>query len=190
MEISLRQQELYEHEAIPIIVLHSSIVGKEVREKGKVVGIIRVTVKNISKNPAFNISLTRILSRNYTPINPNVWTQVIQKSVIEDLEPGKEKELFLIDWYNLKKLVKKENAEIFEVSFMDKYGKFHSSLFVVYLKNGSLEVIPISGKEPRERGILLPMLNRICLLFSYYKYCRRLQNLKGGKNNGSRICRF
>lgn len=184
-EISLRQQELYESQALPIIVLHSSnkAIESKSMEEGKATERIGFTVKNVSKNPAFNIILTRILSRDHTPINPDVWIPLIQRDVIEDLEPGEEKELFSIDWDDLEKLMEKQNAGVFEVGFMDRYGGFHSSLFMVYLKNGSLGILPIVGEELRERGFLLPMLNRIYLLLSYYKYRRRLQRLGKKKQN-------
>ncbi|MCD6300867.1 MAG: hypothetical protein J7L82_02230 [Staphylothermus sp.] len=181
LELSMRQQFLYRSQFIPILTLKvlSKTILVESGENSRETETITITVRNLSDNPAFNVMLSRILSDDYTPLEPRMWTSVLRCNIIDHLGPRDEKQLCTTTANELEQLL--NNTRVLEVSYVDKYGEWHSTAFTINKnkKTGKVEIItiPYLGKL-EEVGILLPLFNTVVLYFRSRRVLRKLKTKK------------
>ena len=165
LELSMRQQFLYRSQFIPILTL--KVLSKT------------ILVESGENNPAFNVMLSRILSDDYTPLEPRMWTSVLRCNIIDHLGPRDEKQLCTTTANELEQLL--NNTRVLEVSYVDKYGEWHSTAFTINKnkKTGKVEIItiPYLGKL-EEVGILLPLFNTVVLYFRSRRVLRKLKTKK------------
>jgi len=180
VELSMRQQVLFRSQFIPILTLSTfSIEITLAGEDSRVARTVTITVRNLSDNPAFNVMLSRVLSDSYVPLEPRMWTSILRCNIVDHLGSKEEKPLCSTTFAELVQLLKV--ARLFEVSCFDKYGDWHSAIFMINVdeKTSDVVFIPIPYLDKLEKvGVLLPSFNRIML---YFKLSGVARKLKTGK---------
>jgi len=159
-EIALRQLYLFRAQVYPVITLEieerSTMVAEDSAEKHVV-----VKVRNLSENPALNISIIEIVPRLNKRIDLlYLYKNVMRWNPINTLGPHESKEFLVI--FRPDEFM--EIVDRIEVSFIDRYGGWHSIAFFVYDFMGEVRFAatpPRIGVEEEKAGLLLPTLLEI-----------------------------
>jgi len=182
-ELSMRQQFLFRSQFVPILTLRALSTEVTVSARDSKITetkTVTITARNLSDNPAFNIMLSRVLANGFKPLEPIVWANFLRCEVIDHLGSKEEKPLCSTTFAELVKLLK--IAELFEVSYSDKYGAWHSAAFMVDVdkKIGNVRIVTIPYLGSIEDiGILLPLFYRITLYFKFkIKIARKFKTEK------------
>jgi hypothetical protein len=111
-----------------------------------------------------------------------MWSSVLRCNIVDHLGPKEEKPLCSTTFAELIQLLKV--ARLFEISCFDKYGDWHSTIFIINVdeRTGDVVFMPIPYLDRLEKiGVLLPSLNRIMLYLKLSRATKKLKKLKTEK---------
>jgi hypothetical protein len=159
VEIALRQHSLFAmqfkpsfdikfggEEIIPIVVMPPSDVT-----------VTPIRIRNTSNNPAYNIMVGRLLSRQNEPIPPSQWRDKVQSDLISSLAPDEEVVLCSLG----EELTHSEVTV--EFSYFDQLGE-PGTMYIRLARDGKILLIPERTALP---GILLSTLEYFALFFKF-----------------------
>jgi hypothetical protein len=173
-EIGLRQHALFSAQFDPSFdVKLTRIEGRGVidKETDTVLRRLSISIRNLSKNPAYNIMVGRMLDVQNEPIPPNNWKDKVSSDLIGSLAPGQEVLLCSLD----EDIVK--NKPAIEVSYTNQFGEW-KEICIKFLKDETLLLIP---KEIQKSGILLNTFEDLTLFLKFIKFERHLKSQKQSK---------
>jgi len=166
-EISLRQNTLFSLQYGPYFDVKLN--------KGNQKSLLDyISIKNISKNPAYEIGIGRVLNRDYQFIPPEKWKDKITSDFIGVLPPNEEKTLGFfkdVDFFN--DFFK--NGLSIEVSYINPLGEWKEFCIRGIEKENKIMVFMSSLRQP---GFLLNTFENIAAIFKYLKYSKFRKVLK------------
>jgi hypothetical protein len=172
-EISFRQNTLFSMQFEPFFEIE--IVEQESSPKnGKKINIFpKILIRNVSKNPTYNIMVARVMDNQNKPMAPSQWKNKVRSNFISILAP--DNKMTLCNFKNLD--IKKEfieNELSLEVSYSTQLREWQE-LSIKFLKNGKFFLLHPLIKKP---GILLNIFENVDLIYKYIKYSKIKTNFK------------
>jgi len=131
-EISIRQNALFSIQFEPLFeIIEKDSLTESVGRRNI---FPKILIKNISRNPAYDVKAIRVLNKQYRPVPPSQWENKIQPNFINILAPSEEKMLCYLKNLNIKKELI-ENELLLEVSYFNQLGEWQG-LTIKFLKDG------------------------------------------------------
>jgi hypothetical protein len=124
---------------------------------------------NLSQNPAYTLSIARVLDRNRQAIPPQMWPKSLEGKHISCLAPNQRAELYSIDPNDREKLL--ANGLSFEVFYFTRFGEIRT-FHISFSKTHPLLLIHERIKRP---GVLLNTLEEIIFRWRFYREFRELK---------------
>ena len=162
-EIGLRQHALFSAQFDPSFdVKLTKIEGRGVidKETGTALRRLSISIRNLSKNPAYNIMVGRMLDEQNKPIPPNNWKDKVSSDLIGSLAQDQEVLLCSLD----EDIVK--NKPAIEVSYTNQFGEW-KEIYIRFLEDEKLLLIPRKVQVP---GILLNTFEDLPLFLKLIRY--------------------
>jgi len=128
------------------------------------VEVFSVYIRNISKYPAYNLGLGRILNAKKRPIYPAMWPKFLINNYISCLSPDQEVKLYSIDPNEREKIL--ENELTFEILYFNRFGEIRT-FRIKFSKTSPPLLIHEEFQKP---GFLLNTLEEIAILWNMYKF--------------------
>lgn len=168
-EINLRQSNLFALQYEPYFNVKPYF--KRTEELGGL-GMAKawqsLSIKNISKNPTYGISVERILDRNYRSIPPEKWRDKVIINDYNVLPPGEERPLIEFEDIVFLKEFHEQELSI-EVGYLNILNEW-KSFCIRGTKRSKTPVIFLPfQKQP---GFLLNTFENIATIFKYLKYSK------------------
>jgi hypothetical protein len=159
-EISLRQNALFAAQFEPSFNITVSASGP-----------LALTIENVSENPAYSVTVTRLLDARYTPLNPKEWQDKVKCDRIATSAPHEKQQLCVVTDRAFEERLRAHGASL-EVSYFDRQGEWQT-LTISFLGDGQLLVIPSGSRPP---GVLLNTFEAVSSTWRILRFRRSLKN--------------
>lgn len=158
-EISLRQTALFAAQFEPAFDVKISETKP-----------MTLTIENVSENPAYTLSVARLLDGHGVPIRPGLWEEKVELDRMAALAPHEKHRLCtLMDETLRNKLVTQGGS--LEVSYFSRRGEWQS-FTLSFLKDGQLLIVTGEALPP---GVLLRAFESVSSTWHYLRLGRRLR---------------
>jgi len=157
-EIGLRQHFLFTAQFKPFFDIRSQHIASTPSSEG-------IWIRNVSRNPAYNIMIGRLLDERNEPIDPGQWKDKVPSNFIGSLAPNGEELLCCLD----EEMAHSEFA--IELSYFDQLGEL-GTVYMKARKEGSFLLIPQTKEPP---GIFLNTFEYFALFFRFLSFKRHFK---------------
>lgn len=161
-EISLRQTALFVRQFEPAFDVKFEDAARTT-----------LTIENVSENPAYNLSVIRLLDESGTPFDPNQWQDKLELGDrMASLAPDEKRNLCVLKDQSLRDRLMTRGA--LEVSYFNRQGKVQT--FTILFRTGQLLFVSGAARPPG------PLLRTFEAVSSAWQF-RQLKRLLRGKGN-------
>jgi len=128
-----------------------------------------LTIQNVSENPAYNVSIVRVLDERRVPLDPKQWEDKLELDRMTTLAPREKHRLCTLKDQALRESLMTRGGSI-EVSYFSRRGEWQT-LPLVFV-GGQLLIVTGEGLPP---GILLRTFESVSSTWTFLRLRRRFQ---------------
>lgn len=132
-----------------------------------------LTIENLSENPAYNLSVARLLDKGGTPLDPSQWQDKLDIAPMATLAPREKRQFCTLKDQSLRERLM-TNGGVLEVSYLNRQGEWQT---LPILFTAGQQLVAPGGTLPP--GVLLRTFESVSSSWSYLRFRRNLR--KRGK---------
>jgi hypothetical protein len=157
-EISLRQTALFAAQFEPAFDVKFADAARTT-----------LTIENVSENPAYNVSVTRLLDESGAPFDPNQWQDKLELDGTASLAPHEKRRLCVLKDQPLRNRLMTRGGSL-EISYFSRQGEVQT--LMVLFRAGQLLIVSGGALPP---GVLLRTFENVAATWRFLRFKRSLR---------------